>query len=122
MTAGCSMAHLTQSFAFRYWLPKQRALMSSYLALIWNTLDIAEQHSAESISRSLSANRVRWSVALDEPGVRLFARPVTTRAADKVYVLPNGTGILVGTIFARFQYSEGSERVDPSSWGDERVA
>lgn len=74
--------------------------MFRYVALAWSEDSELDKATAEMLSRQMSSSVLRWTTALDRPGLRVYCYG-TRRGSSNVYPLPDGTGIVLGTLFRR---------------------
>lgn len=73
--------------------------MFRYLTFIWDPLDPAQSEVLSSLVRHLLAQPAPLRLAIDEPGLRTFC--TGPRTSGDAYLLPNGGGVIVGTLFQR---------------------
>jgi asparagine synthase (glutamine-hydrolysing) len=68
-----------------------------YVAFIWNVDDVAAMHAAELFGSRLKETS-NWACGLSVPGMKVFVRQ-PQRHELNCYVLPDGTGIILGRLF-----------------------
>lgn len=74
--------------------------MFRYVALVWTEDSELEKATVGMLSRQLSADPLPWALALDRPGLRVYCCG-TRKGASAVYSLPDGSGVILGTLFRR---------------------
>lgn len=74
--------------------------MFRYVALAWSDDSELEKATVEMLNRQMTSNDLPWIVALDRPGLRVYCHGIRT-SSSHVYPLPDGTGVVLGTLFRR---------------------
>ena len=87
--------------------------MFRYVAFVWNQQDAACRESAQTVLAHCATGQV-WRVALRGKGVEV--RHLGASDACTAYLLDDGGGVVLGTLFARSQ--EGISRPAPKALGE----
>ena len=74
--------------------------MFRYVALAWSDESELENATVDLLSRQMSASTLPWTLALDRPGLLVYCYG-TRKGSSNVYLLPDGTGVVLGTLFRR---------------------
>src|SRR5688572_640363 len=74
--------------------------MFRYVALAWSDDSELEKATVEMLNRQMTAHALPWTVALDRPGLRVYCHGIR-KGSSHVYPLPDGTGVVLGTLFRR---------------------
>ncbi len=69
-----------------------------YIALLWNPLNAAQTQNADQLLKQFL--RTTWITQIERPGLVIYRKPIPNRTI-RIYLLPNNTGVLFGTIFQR---------------------
>jgi asparagine synthase (glutamine-hydrolysing) len=81
--------------------------MFRYVALAWSEDSELDKATVEMLSRQMASNPLPWRVALDRPGLRVYCHGIR-KSSSNVYSLPDGTGVVLGTLFRRQDGSRGA--------------
>jgi asparagine synthase (glutamine-hydrolysing) len=87
--------------------------MFRYVALAWSENSELENATADMLSRQMSSSTLPWTLVLDRPGLLVYCHG-TRKGSSNVYLLPDGTGVVLGTLFRR-QGCESSARLTLST-------
>jgi asparagine synthase (glutamine-hydrolysing) len=82
-----------------------------FVALVWDQLDSSVTAAATTLLDRLRLHRPDWIIALKESGVAVACSPIGSRQGERhenAYVLPNGRGVALGTLFPR-SYADSAE-------------
>lgn len=74
--------------------------MFRYVALAWSDDSELEKATVEMLNRQMTSSAVPWTVALDRPGLRVYCHGIR-KGSSNIYPLPDGTGVVLGTLFRR---------------------
>jgi len=74
--------------------------MFRYVALAWSDDSELDKATAEMLSRQMSSTPLPWKIVLDRPGLRVYSYGIR-KGSSNVYSLPDGTGVVLGTLFRR---------------------
>lgn len=72
--------------------------MYRFIALSWNSRDLAKTAAAQRLGRLLLSTSTDWHCVLDTPGLRVFHAPQPGGACH-AYVLKQQTGVVLGRLF-----------------------
>lgn len=74
--------------------------MYRFVALSWNSKDLAKTAAAQRLARRLLSSSPDWQSVLDRPGFRVF-QTRQAGGARHAYVLKQGAGVILGKLFDR---------------------